>query len=225
MTPMSLSFHWFEGNCMWKKTPCNWLELQRLHLSEVAQFCSHGLLSVAADCITFSQLLICDVTDMYTCTRTESYPVKQICYETVTSTTSGLLHSAGLGLHASFDRASSKTCFNAAANKIIIYVNNNACQIYFYLTPNLLVWIEIINIHKQVTHIMHYLSGVKYLYVCHTAASGSFKAPSQPGVRPVRPSTGIWLQALREVEKPFFFFKEFHNSSWKLNISSAQTRP
>ena len=83
------------------------------------------------------------------------------------------------------------------------FMNNNACQIYFYLTPNLLVWIEIINIHKQVTHIMHCLSGVQYLYVCHTAAPGSFKVPSQPGVRPVRPSTGIWQRALREVEKPF----------------------
>ena len=73
-------------------------------------------------------------------------------------------------------------------------MNNNGCQIYFILLPNLLVWIEIINIQKLVTNVTHCLSGVKYLYVCYTAAPGSFKAPGQSEARPVSPTTGIWLR-------------------------------
>ena len=69
-------------------------------------------------------------------------------------------------------------------------MNNNGCQIYFILLPNLLVWIEIINIQKYSTNVTHCLSGVQYLYVCYTAAPGSFKAPGLP----VRPNTGNWLR-------------------------------
>ena len=39
------------------------------------------------------------------------------------------------------------------------FMNNNDCQICFILLPNLLVWIEIINIQKLVTHVTHCLSG------------------------------------------------------------------
>ena len=73
------------------------------------------------------------------------------------------------------------------------FMYNNGCQIYFILLPNLLVWIEIINIYKFVTHVKRCLSGV--LYVCYSAAPGSFKALGQPGKRPVGPTTGIWLRA------------------------------
>ena len=81
------------------------------------------------------------------------------------------------------------------------FMNNNGCQIYFILLLNLLVWIEIIDILKNVTHVTHYLSGVKYLYVCFTAAPGNFKAPAQPGPRPVRLNTGIWLRARKKNKK------------------------
>ena len=40
------------------------------------------------------------------------------------------------------------------------FMNNNGCQICFILLPKLLVWIEIINIQKLVTHVTHWLSGV-----------------------------------------------------------------
>ena len=56
-----------------------------------------------------------------------------------------------------------------------------------------------INIQKLVTHVTHCLSGVKYLYVCSTAAPGSLKVPGQPGALPVTPTTGIWLRALNEL--------------------------
>ena len=72
------------------------------------------------------------------------------------------------------------------------FMNNNGCQICFILLPNL----EIINIQKVVTHIAHCLSCVYYLYLCYTSAQGSFKAPGQPGARPVTPTFGIWLRAL-----------------------------
>ena len=39
------------------------------------------------------------------------------------------------------------------------FMNNNSCQIYFILLPNLLVWIEIIDIQKLVTHVMHVPDG------------------------------------------------------------------
>ena len=39
-------------------------------------------------------------------------------------------------------------------------MNNSGCQIYFILLPNLMVWIEIINIQKLVTHVRHCLSDV-----------------------------------------------------------------
>ena len=48
----------------------------------------------------------------------------------------------------------------------------------------------------MVTHVTHCLSGV---YVCYTAAQVSFKAPDQPGARPVRPNTGIWLRAIKSL--------------------------
>ena len=54
-----------------------------------------------------------------------------------------------------------------------------------------------INIQKLVTHVTRCLSGV---YVWYTAAQGSFKAPCQPGARPVKPYTGISLRALRKKE-------------------------
>ena len=78
------------------------------------------------------------------------------------------------------------------------FMNNNGCQICFILLPNLLMWIEMINIQKLVTHITHCLSGVQYLYVCYTAAPDSFKAPGQSGARPVTPTTGTWLRALND---------------------------
>ena len=40
------------------------------------------------------------------------------------------------------------------------FMNNNGCQICFILLPNLLVWIEMINIQKLVTHIRHCISGI-----------------------------------------------------------------
>ena len=49
----------------------------------------------------------------------------------------------------------------------------------------------LINFH--VTHIMHFLSGVQYLYVCCKVAPGSFKAPGQPGAHPVIYSIVILL--------------------------------
>ena len=40
------------------------------------------------------------------------------------------------------------------------FMNNNGCQIYFILLSNLLVWMEIINNQKLVTHVTHRLSGI-----------------------------------------------------------------
>ena len=71
------------------------------------------------------------------------------------------------------------------------FMNNNSCQIYFILLPNLLVRKEIINIQKLITHVTHCLSWV----FCYTAALLSFKAPGLPETCPVRPTTGIWLRA------------------------------
>ena len=51
---------------------------------------------------------------------------------------------------------------------------------------------------------MHGLSGVQYLYVCYTAVLGSFKAPGQPGERPIRLSTRIWQWALRKWGRMFY---------------------
>ena len=34
-------------------------------------------------------------------------------------------------------------------------MNNNGCQIFFILLPNLLVWIEVINIQELVTHVTY----------------------------------------------------------------------
>ena len=79
------------------------------------------------------------------------------------------------------------------------FMNNNGCHIYFILLPNLLVWKKIINIQKLVTHVTHCLSFFIYLYVCYTAVPDSFKAPGQPGARPVRPTTGIGLWTLKPV--------------------------
>ena len=47
------------------------------------------------------------------------------------------------------------------------FMNNNGCQICFILLPNLLVWIEIINIQKLVTHVTHYLSGVYTIFALY----------------------------------------------------------
>ena len=40
------------------------------------------------------------------------------------------------------------------------FMNNNGCQNCFILLPNLLVWIEIINIQKLVTHVTNCFPGV-----------------------------------------------------------------
>ena len=79
------------------------------------------------------------------------------------------------------------------------FMNNNGCQIYCILLPNLLVWIEIINFQKLVTHVMHCLSDIEYLYVCYRAAPGSFKVPDQPRACPVRQATRIWLWVLKQL--------------------------
>ena len=50
----------------------------------------------------------------------------------------------------------------------------------------------------MITHVTNCLSGVYYIYVCFTAAPGTFKAPGQPGACPVRPNIGIWLRALNK---------------------------
>ena len=44
-------------------------------------------------------------------------------------------------------------------------MNNNGCQFYLILLPNLLVSIEIIDIQKLVTHVTHCLSGVYIAFI------------------------------------------------------------
>ena len=99
------------------------------------------------------------------------------------------------------------------------FMNNNGCQIYFILLPNLLVGIEIINIQKlvHVTHVTHCLSGIYYKYVCYTAALGSFKALGQPGARPFSPNTGIWLRALRITDNSYNLHKKLKRGENKQN--------
>ena len=80
------------------------------------------------------------------------------------------------------------------------FMNNNGCRIYFILFTNLLVWIEIINIQKLVTHVTR-CDAWRPLYVCYTATPGSFKALGQSGAPSVKPTTGIWLRALNLIPK------------------------
>ena len=46
----------------------------------------------------------------------------------------------------------------------------------------LIISIYKLNIHKQVTQVTHYLSGVSYLYARYTVVLGSFKALGQTRV-------------------------------------------
>ena len=77
------------------------------------------------------------------------------------------------------------------------FKNNNGCQIYFILLPNLLVWTEII-IFKSWWH----TSRTAFLaYSIHTSAIQwrwvVSKRRASPVAGPVRPTTGIWLRTLR----------------------------
>ena len=66
----------------------------------------------------------------------------------------------------------------------------------------------------------------EYLFLAHfefilahcAAAPGSFKAPGQPGARPVTPTTGIWLRALNRntsyLEIPHAWFRIPHERKW-----------
>ena len=77
------------------------------------------------------------------------------------------------------------------------FMNNNGCQIYFILLSNLLLWIEIINFQKLVTHTSRTAFPAYSIYTSTTRPRRFFfRAPGQPGAHPVRLTMGIWLRAL-----------------------------
>ena len=54
-----------------------------------------------------------------------------------------------------------------------------------------------------------------FIHLLYTAAPGRFKALGQPGVRPVTPTTGIWLRALSPHIDPKFIGTSFRGITRK----------
>ena len=67
------------------------------------------------------------------------------------------------------------------------FINNNGSQVYFILLPSLLVWIEIINIQKLITHVTDVLPFWRIVFIrLLYGGAGEFQSAGHPGARQSR---------------------------------------